>query len=216
MLDNLWTEANALRDGEMWWVAPEMTSLAVQAAASLPQWTPAHNIPAPTGILVWDGETRLSMPWDTAPEDQWERGAIGVPRLPSVPVRGVVWWSTAQGLGITALTDDARVVAEAVLEPRAGLTDLPLDDQPVLPLEQAPSLNPLVALVGATWLLAQQPGVGQPRRKEFDAPRPGTKGPGPVAPVTIVTLRELHNPQDPEGSAGRQGGYSHRWLVAGH
>lgn len=46
-------EADALRGAELYWVTRDMVDVVLDAATSLPEWTPALAAPTPTGFLCW-------------------------------------------------------------------------------------------------------------------------------------------------------------------
>ena len=46
-------DLTGIEKSTLYWVVREMTDLAVGAAASLPEWSPAAAIPAEFGLLCW-------------------------------------------------------------------------------------------------------------------------------------------------------------------
>lgn len=64
-------ELDALNRAELFWVSRDMVPTVVQAAASLPEWTPELALPAAAGLLCWArpaGDLRFAgaseVPWD--------------------------------------------------------------------------------------------------------------------------------------------------------
>lgn len=78
-------EAQAVREAELFWVSRDMVDLALDAAVSLPEWTPSLVLPAPTGLLCW-AKPAATVPYGpkaTATAD--------------VPWDAVWWWTRPDG-----------------------------------------------------------------------------------------------------------------------
>ena len=52
-IEHMNVEAEALSRTELYWVARDMVDVAVDAADTLPEWSPALAAPALTGLLCW-------------------------------------------------------------------------------------------------------------------------------------------------------------------
>lgn len=209
----IWDIEAAVREGVLWWVAPQMTSLAAAAASALPEWSPQVAMPHPTGLIVWDGPTGVEVPAPGAPRRRWRATAFGTVEPPTVPVRAVAWWAARAGVAFTAYTDDPELRAEEDGQPALVAASVHTD---TLRWEQpAPgSPHPVTALLGTTWLLASQPGIGDQRALP-DA-RASRGGPAPAAAVTIVTLREIPRPHDEHDGEHDDRQHHHQWVVRGH
>lgn len=212
---------------DLYWVTPEMTNVALQAASALPAWTPGLAVPAQSGLLLWDHTGTPDVPVYAVPE---RPGIYGQPTQPQLPVAGVAW---------TVMDLEVRGVA---LVRTAGLPE-PFADQlisrfPVvipactLPLMRArsvtdpssyqPSVRPLMSFVATTWLLMGQPTLVQtaPSRRS-SSQGPGQSLGGPSSDVSIVELRRVQHSQshpDDDGAdaAADQSRYRHRWLVSSY
>lgn len=185
----------------MWWVRPDMARLAWDAAQTLPENTRLlEAIPAPKGILIWEGDPLIS----------------GVLPLPSarlenrdVPIQGAMWEVTARGVELSTL----------IYEP-------PEADMPVfMPLNVYLCVGQLKkdleAYLTATFLLATQPRIGQitqhdstPRRRRYIPPGPGDITTG----VNLVSLREnaTRLPTEEPNEGEKKWGLSVRFMVRGH
>ncbi|MDN4521811.1 hypothetical protein QYF68_28885 [Mycolicibacterium austroafricanum] len=65
-------EADIIKRAELYWVSRDMVDVALDAADSLPEWTPAVAAPAPTGLLCW-AKPAGSVPWNAlSPNDPTE------------------------------------------------------------------------------------------------------------------------------------------------
>jgi len=213
LIGEVWSLEPALREAELWWVAAPMTALAAEASRSLPEWTPTVTRPAPTGLLVWAGDTGVRVPMSSAPRETWHSGGLGIPQPPPVPVRGVVWWGGSSGHRFAVLTDDPR--ARSWTSGTGGLTVAALSGGTWDDLLPGAS-DAISALVGATWLLSAQPALASRRAVPARAPGTGGGRPGDPSPVTVVALREIHDSPDPSDTdhAGRD--WHHQWVVRGH
>lgn len=79
------TETAALRDAELFWVTRPMVDFIVEAALSLPEWTPALAIPCPNGLLCWAkpaGLVPFGAPGSATADVNWD---------------GVWWWTRPDG-----------------------------------------------------------------------------------------------------------------------
>jgi len=216
-------EIRLLQAAELYWVTREMTQVAVNASANLPDWTPAIAMPHRFGLLLWEGDTEVVLPWNTAPDRGHVTNALGMKVPPQVPVRGVTWGPTPEGMTAWALghiadmgdllTDTWR---SAPLFPFAGVR---LGTDKVTREDMRGTGVDLVAVLGATWLLMMQPGIATTTPLHVDRSEGGGKRPPrPDRTVSIISLRRERqldrSPDEPGPGDGRV--YRHRWLVRSH
>lgn len=84
-----------LQNATLWWVRPDMARLAWDAAQTLPEGTRLlEAIPAPKGIIIWEGDPLLSGILVARPHRGYQ-----APR----PIQGAVWEVTARGVEIATL-----------------------------------------------------------------------------------------------------------------
>lgn len=162
--------ASAIRSSEMYWVTRDMTRLALDGSHDLPEWTPAVARPEMAGLLVWQ-----------EPLPSFRPREMG--RMEPVPLRGVHWSTDplTSTLSVLLLTDAVRTAAPDVAEvyPMVACDALsvPLHEPPVMRpdvLGVLPEAGPIIALLGATWLMMQEPKVTtrretQPAKRELRA-----------------------------------------------
>ncbi|CDO91197.1 hypothetical protein AWC29_01220 [Mycobacterium triplex] len=236
-------EAQALRTAELYWVARDMVDVVLDAAQSLPEWTPAAALPAPTGMLCW-AKSAGTVPSGTLKPDAVEAGlnnpayiAQGltpdVATIIDISWDGVWWWSRPDGLlqlvpfsredqnpEVLRLADTTSPVwaAQTIM----AKPDVPRTEE----ANNTESAHPFVSVVGAAWLLMAQANVaetrtiGSPRPPEpqpadiEDDHQPPERPPREPSTVTIVDLRARAATYEPGAEPGRT--YNHRFPVAGH
>ena len=74
-------ENNALRGAELFWVARDMVDVSMDAASTLPEWTPALVTPSPSGLLCW-AKPAGTVPYGPKPASTTD-----------VPWDAVFWWT---------------------------------------------------------------------------------------------------------------------------
>ena len=210
----LYVLADTIRSSEMYWVTRDMTRLAVDGSHDLPEWTPAVARPEMSGLLVWQETLPTLHP-------------RGLARSVSVPLRGVHWSTdpSTSTLSVLLLTDAVRTAAPDVAEvyPMVACDALsvPLHEPPVMRpdvLGVLPEAGPIIALLGATWLMMQEPKVTtrretQPAKRDAErAARTGASRPL-VTTIDLRALRHVHESAALSGSGRR---LSVRHLVRGH
>lgn len=208
-------ETRAIGDAEMFWVARDMVDTALDAAATLPEWTPTLACPTPNGLLCW------AKPAGTVP--------FG-PRLTAttaVPWDAVWWWMRPDGMlhmsPSSRFTKHPDLIAPfQVNTPLWSAHTIVID--PTQPrTEEAngtEAAHPFVSVVGAAWLLMGQPAVTETRAiaDTTAAPRSnvGTPEIAPPPPVTLIDMRRPQRaPHDPSEATGERQ-YNRRWWVGGH
>ncbi len=183
--------ASWLRAAELYWASQEMTRVALDASEDLPEWSAAAILPAPTGMLIWEGGMP-EMPLAGLPQQAWPTGPLGTPVPPHVPIQGVAWAQQGGYVHLITLIEshrlesaspvpiripDTRLWVGSSVEPLPG-TDLIATrntNEPPEALQEEDGLTGRVhALEGAatgvvmataaTWILMQQPTVATPRR----------------------------------------------------
>lgn len=219
--DPLPTFARELERSEMTWVSRDMTKLAQAAAETLPEWTPAEVMPHKSGLLIWGGETGCSVTVEghclRAVGVTWyvrRDGALIVNTLTDVP---------PPNAERTPVNSRIRSAASMTLDPTregSSLVDGPWADEHGLESEAAArESGAMLALLGATWLLAEQDGVSDrevvkttpTKRRRFERSALTRMLP---TNVQLIELRR-HETVKPSGQR-RAVEWSSRWLVGGH
>ncbi|MGK2904373.1 hypothetical protein [Mycolicibacterium chlorophenolicum] len=209
-------EADIIKRAELYWVSRDMVDVALDAADSLPEWTPAVAAPAPTGLLCW-AKPAGRVPWNAlSPNDPTE-----------VSWDGVWWWSRPDGVlqiqPLSRLAKNPELLSPYGVSSPLWVTNPTLLLQPLVPrtaeVARSAEASPLVSVVGAAWLLMGQPTVASTRVLGSAPPPQTEESPTAAADPNRVSIIELRRPMSPpgerDGSCGdRQ--YRHRWWVGGH
>lgn len=188
-------------DTTLWWVRPDMARLAWDAAKTLPENTRLlEAVPAPKGILIWEGSPLVSGILLTSKYQDEQR---------TTPIHGVTWEVTARGVKVGTLIYDPPGAEELCHMPFTTylyIGQLKKDLEPYLT---------------ATFLLATQPRIGQitnhinaPRNQQVHPPAPGDITTG----VNLVALREnaARLPGEEPSEGEKKWGLSVRFMVRGH
>jgi hypothetical protein len=212
-------ENDALRQAEMFWVARDMVDVALHAATTLPEWTPAIAAPAPNGLLCW------AKPAGTVPYGPKHTSTT------DVPWDSVWWWIRPGGMlqlvPASRFTKQPDLIAPFQITTPLWAANTIVIDPKESRTEQANGTedsHPFVSVVGAAWLLMEQANVAETRTigsQPQPRPRPPTDmtAPPPREPsmVTIVELRARPTARDREPDpAATERTYTHRWPVEGH
>ncbi|MDZ4269517.1 MAG: hypothetical protein U1D00_28200 [Mycobacterium sp.] len=215
-LGQMSAEADAIRGAELYWVSRDMVDVAIDAADSLPEWTPAIAAPAPTGVMCW-AKPAGSVPWN----------ALSSTDPTEVTWDGLWWWSRPDGVlqlqPLSRLAKNPELIAPYEVTSPLWATNPTLMVQPLVPrtaeVAGADDASPLVSVIGAAWLLMGQPTVTATRVFD-DAPRTRTEGPGPAPAspdrVSIIELRRPVSPPREHDGPSVDRKYRHRWWVGGH
>ena len=200
------TTARNVGAGDLWWVSRDMTRVALDASTDMPAWTISSALPAPAGLLWWDGQLP---PVRYLDDDTMETGdlraimwTLNGGRLVLVPVirygQRDGGWIMPSSLGISAAASSDQM-------PRHGTAKLP-DGAGIL------------MLAGATWTLMMEPQVAERRHRDMarrDVAR-ATRSGMSTSPITVVDLRPMRTVTDPD-RAGESGRHLHvRHVVRGH
>lgn len=235
-------EAHALRTAELYWVSRDMVDVVLDAAASLPEWTPAAALPAPNGMLCW-AKSAGTVPGGELRPEAVEAGLKNpnytplsltpdVATIVELPWDGVWWWSRPDGL-LQMVPFSREDQNPAVLQ-FADTTSPVWAAQTIWVKPEVPrteeannteSAHPFVSAIGAAWLLMAQANVAEtrtigptPRPHPLDAPDdaapPDARPPREPSTVTIVELRARTADYENSGEPART--YSHRFPVTGH
>ena len=198
VLSRGWNAADGLSTAPLWWVARDMTKLAVDTA--MHDSPPPTRPPSPTGLIVFDGglgAVTVSIP---------EYG------LPSVSIDALYWSATDAGGGVLRVipfTADPRVLG------LAGERELPL-----AMVAQGRGGFFFNMLLRATFALAMEPRVCETRTAPAGRTEPVPRRYDPSLPahrIKMLILREnLHRPgTEPEPGEDDPTRYTHRWIVRG-
>lgn len=238
-------EAQALRTAELFWVARDMVDVVLDAAQSLPEWTPAAALPAPTGMLCWAkpaGTVPSGVPKPEAVEAGLNNPAYiaqgltpDVATIIDISWDGVWWWSRPDGLlqMVPFSRQDQRAEVLRVADTTSPVwgaqtimirPDVPRTEE----AHNTESAHPFVSAVGAAWLLMAQANVaetrtiGPPRLPEPPPVPQDTVGDPPpaVRPArepSTVTIVDLRARVSTSEPGGEPGHrYNHRFPVTGH
>ncbi|WP_280410774.1 hypothetical protein [Nocardia asiatica] len=196
---------SALSVAQLYWVTADMTALAMSAGAALSDLDVSmEERPAPAGLMLFDGGA----------------SATDLGHGLSAPIDAVLWGSRPGGLLLVALVARWRL--------RAGAAALGGEVDGLPPLMIAAAIEhdagqradsvPILAATVAAWHLMQQPTLADTWRETADKKtaralaRAGREDLG----VTVVDLRRLYRPTDPDHRPESGRSYSHRWVVTGH
>ncbi len=214
-------EGDALRQAEMFWVARDMVDVALHAALTLPEWTPAAAAPAPNGLLCW------ARPAGSVPYGPKQTST------PDVPWDAVWWWIRPGGMmqlvSASRFTKQQDLIAQFQVSTPVWAANTIVINPNESRTEEANGTedsHPFVSVVGAAWLLMAQANVAETRTiGSPPQPQPRSQthtdmsAPPPREPstVTIVELRARATARDREPDpAATERTYTHRWPVEGH
>ncbi|WP_342314781.1 hypothetical protein [Mycobacterium avium] len=216
-LTQMSTETDAIRRAELYWVSRDMVDVALDAADSLPEWTPAIAAPAPTGVLCW-AKPAGDVPWN----------ALSSTDPTEVSWDGLWWWSRPDGKlqlqPLSRLAKNRELLAPYEVSSPLWATNPTLLLEPLVPrtaeVARSAESSPLVSVVGAAWLLMGQPTVAATRPLESStrARADGdsdTRHPDPDR-VSIIELRRPMSPPREHDGTSSERTYQRRWWVGGH
>lgn len=212
--------ARALTLSSLWWVTHQMMKLAQEAGPSLPEWSPSMYIPDMNGLLLWEN-TLGTVPWTMAPDSSLTRDAFGKPAIPLVETHGMAWSTRAGTVRIAMVSRNRELAKESgfpeiagrpVLTPVAYLDNVPLYG--VQPPDNTDREAPLLAVIGATWGLMQQPTLVSTKMTNGPVLGRGAD-PADTNDVTLVDLRRVQQVRD--GATDPSGSHlTNRHIVRGH
>lgn len=184
--------AHEVEKCDLWWASDDMTKLALGARDNLPDWTPTFAMPASSGLLHW---------------------ASNAITCDGTPVDTAIWIKQGSQLHISLY----KSLPSGDLEP-AQVSMVESDEpfsQSSFAIKQDRATAPIVQLIGATWLLMQQPTISEIKRTNRGKGHRG-KQPVEINDVQIINLRTLaRDDTEPRKQEGTRE-YHHRWVVGGH
>lgn len=212
-----------LRKASLWWASADMTKLAMDAADGLPPWTPDIAAPERAGLL-WFAAPIGTSPAEPEPGFN-DSGQAVESMLGSGDVHGV-HWSIQDGEVLTltfyGLVHDPEQRARSapmwvdiyeigVFSLAAWVAFDPQGEQ-----ISDPWARRIVHIIGAAWLLMQQPTVATQTRQRGMLYGGGARKPKKQDLIQVIDLRRLaRGTKDTEVKhEGRE--YHTRWLVRGH
>ena len=214
--------AQRAEHAELYWVAPDMTRLALDASHDVPDFR-ADHLPVPNGLLLLaDAPPTVTMPQ-----------ASNFP-FKEVPVWGL-WWHPSDGGGETTVQILTRRSAlpnpvlpgSGQLQPTftlhapwdtavdfAAMTGQLRDETGA---EITDDSLGVMAFLAAVTVMMMTPTIAERQTLDARTGRPSDRAPQarPADLVTTIDLRPLRHVTDDEpGDGGRV--YRHRWVVRGH
>jgi hypothetical protein len=208
-LDDMRREVQAVGRAHLYWVARDMVPVAVQAARTLPEWTPELALPSEAGLLCWARPAGVipfrgfdDAPWDAA---WWWRREDGMLQI-QVASRLVNRQEVLAPFGVSSPLWSGTTLLVNPAVPRTAEVD------------GNPDASEFVKILGATWLLMNQRTVAETRQLEArpaDADSTAGRPSVPTAVSMVELRRRVHKPGERStGKGGRT--YKSRWTVEGH
>lgn len=212
----LWdAEARGLKDGALWWVSRDMTTLAADTALcglDIPDWDFHGDLR--TGLALFDGGLPLTLPHTDEVVD-----AISWARFPEIPQHKLMGDLRISGWTKKTNRSGGRAGLEKIIMPDANSPGSPpAVAVPVGTVWMSPEIA-LWRILVATMLLAHEPKVAgtRPANLATDGHPQETRD-RPMPDVTVIDLRTVRDwkvgPDVGAPAAGRE--YTHRWIVRGH
>ncbi|MEW5811461.1 MAG: hypothetical protein AB1925_18625 [Actinomycetota bacterium] len=213
-LEIMRAESDALARANLYWAARGMVDLTLQAAPSLPAWTPTLAVPCPNGLLYW------AKPAGTIPFGPRATATANV-------AWDALWWWTRPD-GMLQITPASRLLGHRELLQPFGINP-PLWPAHMIVIDpQRPrseeangteDMHPFVSAAGAAWLLMGQPAHTSART--FDGQttaQPPHTSPRKKPRTASVTIIDIHPPAPREHGDNQAGHpvYRRRWWVEGH
>lgn len=213
---------STLRKASLWWVSRDMAKLAIDAASTLPPWTPTIVAPEPTGFIWFDHPIAATPEVPSA--GFLEDGSPAESVLGSAQIHGVHWFTIGTTMAFTLygrVQDPSQRARSAPLWQdifEIGIYMIAGDHSfdPDVDQLSAAWMTGVVHTIGAAWLLMQQPTVATTRRmRGRGAGVGGKKKPPRTSLVQVIELRRLaHKHSEEKGHTTRE--YHTRWMVRGH
>ena len=204
-------DLDGLRRSILFWVARPMVDLTIEAAASIPPWSPPAAIPEEFGLMCFAKPAGV-FDWPVPGSGQ---------RLP-MPVDAMAWGIRGDQVGVSCAFRTDRIAEQLgpalarmpLISHPVGVWDL---EEPVAHRLDGGAVSPL-SVLGTAWLLMDQPTVVETRRIG------GTETSGTATDVEntgLVSIIELRRIREADGAAAEEksgGGrrYDKRFWVSGH
>lgn len=222
-------EITRLAEAELFYVAPDMTALAITAGADLPSFTFGPDVlPAPTGLIVFDGPPLLLYDEPTDRPDMplaayvvaiaW--GPLGP--APTVRFPGGTWFSAYTDRDLTLPHDDipGRRVSPPLLYDNEFIVHDNVDTDTVrAQVADRDTVARIIPSVLSAFLMMREPFVAD---VHVTADRPARRrlardGHPHDTTVRVVRLRHRAPTQRAESDDdGTPRVWSHQWMVSGH
>lgn len=209
----LWDDGAALAHASLWWITPDMTTLASVTArdsTTMPEWTIAQDSTDRSGLMVFDGGIPDRLPWQ-ADVDRPDK-------ITTIAIDAIAW-HVSDRLHLTYYSADRRAVAQSQ-DPRVmwSVTICPLVE---IALDGTiPELDALAErILAAVMLISGEPTIATTRPASWALDTRGRSAlrRKDVPLVRVVTLREiLTSPVDAATGEGAAREYTHRWIVGDH
>lgn len=225
-------ETARLESAELYFVSGEMTSLALAAAATLPEFTLSpEDLPTPNGLMVFDLPivTVEHGPANHTPVIAacWSHWHSGIAQLKNGAI-WVDWYGDREGMvGPAAVErglDASYAVAARQYFPRLAHENelqVPFSQAAMLVAStrttdytQARGMERWIGILKTAWLLMSQP-IASVAEVAFNraARRQAEREQQPPPRVRVITLRRPAGSGGP-GDSDRE--YHHQWIVRGH
>ncbi len=220
----LWDTAGALANAGLWWITPDMTTLAWHTANHsdvLPDWNPADSAHR-NGLMVFDGGVPLDLQLPLDPDENLAKIGLEPPPMRTVRLAAVTWHHTPDTVRLAFYTADPRMLTTGCVD---GTWITPWAAS-AAPLVMVPHPRPNLALdllalrlVAAALLISAEPTVATVRAASWslDGPPKARGRVKEVPAVKVVALREILHPEhhdNGDGSGART--FTHRWIVQDH
>lgn len=207
-------ELPLLDDAYLYWVTKSMTDLVVNAADTLPEWTPDAALPSQHGFLCWERPAGHIPALDmTGGPVTWD-AFWWSPCIPDdAQAEAYGWPAGTPAIELRLLTRDDGVLRIV----RSGVLFAP--DQPrTAEAEDSDEADPLMAVVGSCWLLMGTARVVESRPLHAGHSGNGVERPGAGSSlVQIVDLRAPARSTDPDHAGSGTGpNWKSRWWVGAH
>ena len=201
-------DLSGLENSSMYWVSRDMTDLAVSAAASLPEWSPAAAIPEEFGLIAW-AKPVGTFDWPVPGSTQRQRMPVD---LMSWGIRG-----SSVGVGCAFRTDRfakqlGPLARYPLISHPIGMWDL---EDPVSHRLDGGAVSPM-SVLGSAWLLMGQVRIVETRT--IAVPGAGQPAAGDAGgAVSLIELRRAARGGSDDAASGRAARRSDkRWWVTGH
>lgn len=212
--------ASTIRTAPLWWANEDMTRLAVDTSLTMPAWTPMIARPSPVGLMAWSAP--IGGFHDAAPGFDFDGPCSDT--LGSSRVRAAHWSIDGEYITFTlygTVHDQQERERTAPIwhdwyEIGVYTTYATHEFTPGMQELADQQMGNILHVIGASWLLMQQPTIATMRRAKPTG-RGAARKPKKIDTVQVIDLRRLAtNRLDGHDSESEGREYRHRWLVRGH
>lgn len=201
-VNRLRVEARELQRADLYWVTRRMTSVAVGAAETLPEWTPARAVPSPRGFLCWERAAGLTLVKSSGDEVSFDAALWHPDDSGRLVVhfmsrgRGSFPWPW-EGSRVVTIPDPSRPRTEEV---GGGLDSVPE-----------------LSVLASAWLLMAQPRLVSTRAAgSAEQSSGGRVGRVDRPAVSVVDVRPTVHAAGEFSGRGGTVDHDHQWWVTGH